>query len=307
MKKSILCAKVKLIWLASILFFNMLFLLISPLQASPEKPVILSTIQPIHLLVKEILGDVGRAELLIPAYTDIHHYHLYPSVIRKIAEANLVVQVSSQFEFFLNELLIKKPRLEWLQLAGINPLPLHHDHHEHDHHEETVAQDPHLWLDPDNAQILVTKIQAWLIQYYPTLATVINKNSENLKSRIAKVNHATQALLQSNKARKYMVLHDATQYFQYHYQLLEPYVLSFNEGLQPGIKSYLQARKTIKAGGFSCIVVDKNKINRALKNIMSDLNPRFVAIDFNGAQAESYPEFLQRLGDKMATCLSPNK
>ena len=108
------------------------------------------------------------------------------------------------------------------------------------------------------------------------------------------------------KANRYMVLHDATQYFQKHFQLLKPEILSFHENIQPGIKSYIKARQVLKAGGFSCILVDKRKPNNSLQTIAGDLPIKFVVIDFSGAAASSYPELLQQFGLKMKDCLTQN-
>ncbi|MCK5727254.1 MAG: zinc ABC transporter substrate-binding protein [Thiotrichaceae bacterium] len=310
--------KINLAKLCIVLFFNSLFLLISPLHARADEPIVLSSIQPIYLIVKELLGDIGKAELLIPANTDLHHYQLRPSALRKIVQADLIIHLSPQAEPFLEALLQDKAvlslaanqRLKWL--TSRHDHSQHHDEHDTDKHdadeagEEFVINDPHLWLNPKNAEEIVLRVAQWLTKNYPQLEAGIKINSQQLVNKIQVIDAQNKDVMRSLKHRRYMVLHDASQYFQVYYGLEEPYILSLQEAIRPGIKSYRQARQKIKENDIACILSSQSNPNTALPVITSDLAVKYVSINFSGMGMTSYTQFFQQFSQKMIDCLTPS-
>ena len=59
-----------------VLFFTVIAALASPFAQASEKPLILSTIKPIHALVSAITGDIAECKQIVPDYASPHHYSL---------------------------------------------------------------------------------------------------------------------------------------------------------------------------------------------------------------------------------------
>ncbi|MDO4777840.1 MAG: zinc ABC transporter substrate-binding protein [Cardiobacteriaceae bacterium] len=110
-------------------------------------PQVVTTIKPLHSLVSQIMDGVGEPVLLI-AQGSPHGYQSKPSDAKAIANADMVVWVSSDLETFVAPLLAKsggnKRQLEWRNISGLHKLKNRsgglweehehaHEHHEHDH------------------------------------------------------------------------------------------------------------------------------------------------------------------------------
>ena len=81
------------------------FALIAALPALAEVPRVVTDIPPVHSLVQMVLGDLGQAELLLPAGGNAHSYQLRPSQARAVAEADLVVWIGPEMTPWLDRTL----------------------------------------------------------------------------------------------------------------------------------------------------------------------------------------------------------
>ncbi len=75
-------------------------------QAPPTKPLIVSTIKPIHALVYAIAGGNGsplEIRQLLPDGASPHHYALKPSDMRTLESAKVVFRIGSGLETFLDK------------------------------------------------------------------------------------------------------------------------------------------------------------------------------------------------------------
>ena len=83
-----------------------------------------------------------------------------------------------------------------------------HDDHGHGHGEF----DPHIWLNPHNAEVMVEEIAKQLIAIDPQNSATYKKNSEKAVKDIEKLINATKKELKKNIS--FIVFHDAYQYFE---------------------------------------------------------------------------------------------
>src|SRR5690606_15315391 len=70
------------------------------LAAAEKVPRVVATTKPIHSIVSAVLGDAGKAELLITGMTSPHAYALKPSDASLLNAADMFVRVSEQVEPF---------------------------------------------------------------------------------------------------------------------------------------------------------------------------------------------------------------
>ena len=130
-------------------------LLISLLFASPsfadDSKSILVTIKPLHSLVSNVLGDTGKADLLITGADSPHDFNLKPSQVRNMYHADAIFYIDDDFETFLDRAFDSLPnqvkKVEVAEHADIKLLEYreggawdthddHHDDHGHDNHED---------------------------------------------------------------------------------------------------------------------------------------------------------------------------
>ena len=145
-----------------------LSLLAAPALAEP--PRVATDIPPVTSLVAQVMGDLGTPEQIVPVGASPHHVALRPSEAAALEAASLVIWIGPELSPGLGDsisaLAADTPTLELFEAPGTHHLPArdsalfadhgHDDHghgHGHDDHddEEHSGDDPHLWLDPENA------------------------------------------------------------------------------------------------------------------------------------------------------------
>ena len=89
----------------------------------------------------------------------------------------------------------------------------HDDHDEHDEHHEDET-DPHLWLDPLNAAILVDHIADVLSDSDPDNEQTYKANADAMLTKLDQLVDDVTTELKPVQDRGYIVFHDAYQYFE---------------------------------------------------------------------------------------------
>ena len=111
-------------------------------------PTVLTSIPPLHSLVKGVVGDSGEVVLLL-GNASPHHAILTPSQIRHLQRPGLLFYIGGGFESFLQKALPQTPdslrKVAMIETPGLSVLPYRdfhedghdeHDEHGHDDHDE---------------------------------------------------------------------------------------------------------------------------------------------------------------------------
>ena len=324
-----------------VLFFAMIAALTAPFADAAEKPLIISTIKPVHAIVNAIAGDTTESLQMVPDYASPHHYSLKPSDLRRLGKATLVFRIDPKMEAQLNKSFttIDQDKLVVLsQSKGIKLLNAGHSHDEsshadesdeehdahegHDEHEEEdkheehsdsnhddEEKDYHLWLDPQNAMVMADTIRDALIKALPDNTTQYEANTKKLKDAIQLADTEITEQLTPVVDQPYLVMHDAWQYFTAHYKLKQLGSITQQEGLKASGKALSDARALIQNSDVNCIVTEPGVKIRTLRVLTEDLKVNTTEIDPLGRAIplsdQTYPELLRYTATQLANCLKP--
>ena len=108
-------------------------------------PTVLTSIPPLHSLVKGVVGDSGEVVLLL-GNASPHHAILTPSQIRHLQRPGLLFYIGGGFESFLQKALPQTPdslrKVAMIETPALSVLPyrdFHEDgHDDHDEHGTTI-------------------------------------------------------------------------------------------------------------------------------------------------------------------------
>ena len=116
------------------------------------------------------MEGVSKPQLLLESRDSAHTFHLKPSQLSLLSNADLVITIGDSFETGLKKTLRNINDKSRVIMSEINDLNLydfrnididemnkdekdeHTDHEEHEEHEEHTGLDLHLWLDIVNMQ-----------------------------------------------------------------------------------------------------------------------------------------------------------
>lgn len=301
------------------------------LHASAVPRVVVS-IAPLHSLVAGLMDGVGEPRLLIPADRSPHTYALRPSDARALESAALVLWIGPALENFLERPLANLVRdaeiLAVLDVPGLRRLAPRDDrglalagtyagaadeadgeHDGHGHGPQAASTDPHVWLDPRNAQVILRAAAAALARIDPPRAALYERN---LAARLAELDALDERIAQRMAplaGRRFIVFHDAYQYFERHYRLEPGGVLTLNPEVSPGADRIRRMRRTMMAGDVACLFIEPQFPRAIASTLTAGTDARVALLDPLGAELVPGPGLYVRLLETMAAsfveCLAP--
>ena len=301
-------------------------LIAMPLHAAPPRVVV--SIKPLYGLVAGVMQGVGEPTLLLTGAGSPHSHTLRPSEARLLADADLVFWIGPEMEGFLGpvlaRLLAQERFVALSRLPGVRQWPNRppgiwsgevgsgagHDHGgDHDH--APGRMDPHLWLDPDNAVVLVTGIAKALGDRFPAQARTFSGNADRLARRIRLLDQALAKRLAPFGNIPYLVYHDAFQYFERRYGLKGVGAITLHPEQPPGARRISEVREALAVAGVRCLFTESGFQPRILESLLDGHRDRVrtAALDVLGLQLptgdQHYFQLLFNLADAVAGCLGP--
>ncbi|MCK5720649.1 MAG: zinc ABC transporter substrate-binding protein [Thiomargarita sp.] len=299
--------------LKMLIFLNLLIIFITPIQAEQLKVVV--TIKPIHALVKNIMGDIASPYLLLQGNESPHNYSLRPSQVRELHSANLVIWVSPNIETFLektiNTLRHKTQILRLIDTPNLRLLKQKSSSVEHHHHEKHhVNIDPHIWLSPYNAKIIVQAITDVLIKIDNKNAKNYQHNANQLIKQLEQLDKEIQQQLFPVKKYPFLVFHNAYQYFQDYYELNLVDAITLSPETIPSIKHLYQLRNNLKQQQIQCVFTEPQFNSELINIVIENTSIKRGILDPLGANLkadkDSYFILLRNLADSLISCLNEN-
>ena len=157
-----------------------------------------------------------------------------------------------------------------------------HDHDEHDHEGHAHGEyDPHIWLDPMNAKVILSEMAEHLIEND-------QKNEAKYKANLKKAHKDLDKLTKKvkselNKDFKSIVFHDAYQYFEKRFDINVLGAFTVNTDVMPGAEQLAEIREIIEHDKVSCVFSEPQFNPDIIKAVAKDMNIQTGVIDPLGA------------------------
>lgn len=284
-------------------------LLAVPAQAEVR---VLTSIKPLQLIAAAVQDGAGSPDVLLPPGASPHDYALRPSDVRRLREAALFYWVGPDLEVFLGRVLegreqpsVALQRLDSLHLRHFDGTPSGDEEHDAAHRPGSL--DAHLWLAPDNARAIAARMAADLAAADPGNAERYRANLAAFEQRLEQLDRRLRARLAPLAGKPFFVFHEGFDYFEEAYGLRHAGVFAVSAEVQPGARHVAAMRERLKAAGPSCVFSEPPLRPRLAQTLSDGLPVRLAELDALGfdlpAQAGSYEQLLERLGDGLAGCL----
>jgi len=296
-----------------------------------QKPIsVVASIKPIHSLVAAVMGDIGTPHLLLEAPSSAHHFTLKPSQARSLQAADIVFWVGPTMEQPLTKALatlapqaqtlplIESAGLVLINFDKVTPAHEKHDHEKHDHekhdhekHDEHAKHDdhlinPHIWLDPQNAKIMLGVIAAHLAKADPENASTYAANADSMAARLAILETDITSQLASYSAAKFLVLHDAHVYFERRFGLRNYGAITTEPDVMPTASRVKALRDELREHRFDCIFTEPFLGQKAVALIAEGSKVSIGTLDPIAsnlpAGAQLYPDLLMSYAKALRSC-----
>ena len=228
--------------------------------ATAERPRILVSIFPIYDLVRRVAGPDADVTLLLQPGHNEHHFDPTPKDVETAAQAKLGVMVGLGLDPWMEKLLHDAaPNAKVLKVGDRVPTltikddPIgaddhddedehdgdggaahHEEEHHHDHeHEGKGAPDPHVWMDPQRAQLIVRAVAEELGKIDAPHTLAYRARATELDAALVAVDKEAEDRLKKLSKKGFVTFHGSFGYFAERYKLNILAVIEPFPGSQP--------------------------------------------------------------------------
>ena len=306
-----------------------------------QKPLsIVASIKPVHALVAGVMGDLGTPHLLLAAPTSAHHFTLKPSQARALQNADIVFWIGPGMEQPLTKALATLAAdAQSVALDDSAGLVLfdfdddghddrgtkdkydgHDDHDGHDGHDDHGTKDkhnghgghginPHIWLDPFNAQIMLGVIADHLGKADPVNARAYQANADAMRQTFAQLQIDIARQLAPFAESEFLVLHDAHIYFERRFGMRAHAAITTEPDMMPTAAKIKKLRRDLESHPMDCIFGEPFLGQKAVRLIAEGSDIRIGQLDPLGSQlpagASLYADLLKSYAAAFKGCLAP--
>ena len=268
------------------IFFKYLILSIIPISfitgVNAEIKVV-TTIQPLHSLISNVMGNKGKLDLILEGAASPHSFTLKPSHAKMLENADAIFWIDKDLESFLEKPLKSIPKkAKVIHLMDLTSLEIHkfrekniygghddHDKHDdhgkhghkedkHDKHDDHDKHghahgefDVHIWLDPNNAKVIVREVAKQLASLDSPNAELYKMNAEKAVNKLDNLIDKIDKSI--NKKASFVTFHDAYQYFEKRFGIEALGALTINTDIQPGAKQIKEIQHLVEDKNIKCI------------------------------------------------------
>jgi zinc transport system substrate-binding protein len=307
----------------------------SSLAYASEGLSVVTSIKPIHSLVSAVMDGIGTPSLIIEGAGSPHTYALKPSQAKALQDADLVFWVGPAIESFLEkpikEVAYRARTITLSEAHGLIKIEFreggnfdshadhakhddHDDHAKHDDHDDHAKHDDHgqfdmhVWLDPENAKMMINAIEEALIEADPRNARTYQGNAANVKRDLDKLITEIDSEMSPVKGAPYVVFHDAYQYFEDRFGMKPVGSITVSPETLPGAKRVKELREKIKSLNASCVFSEPQFEPKLIATVIEGTSAGTGVLDPLGVSIKAGPEMyftlIRNMSKSLRNCLS---
>jgi len=175
------------------------------------------------------------------------------------------------------------------------------EHHNHD------GVDPHAWLDPGNAKIWINEINQVLSKHDPQNAKVYDQNAKQAIAELNTLIVTTRKKINSIEGLKFIVFHDAYQYFEKRFGISAAGSIALGDAEDPSPARIKEIRDTVKEIGVTCVFTEPQYNPGLVENVFEGTTVSVIGVmDPLGASLpvgnSHYQQLIQGMVKSLSQC-----
>ena len=303
---------------------------------------VVASVKPVHSLVSGVMEGAGKPDLIVQGSASPHTYSLKPSQAKQLEDADLVFWMGHELESFLEKPLeaiatsahvvelIDSSSLKKIKMreGGMFDAHAHDEHEGHDDHDEHEGHDDHdeheghddhhdhghdefdihVWLDPENAKVLVNEIKLALIEKDPSNASIYEANSKKINLKLDQLIDEVSSKLESEKGKGYVVFHDAYQYFEERFGMSAVGSITVSPEVVPGANRIRELKEKIVDLNATCVFSEPQFEPKLVSTVIEGTQANTGVLDPLGASIKDGPELyftlIRNMANSLQDCLS---
>ncbi len=221
--------------------------------------------------------DLQVTRLVTESVSCLHDYTLQVSQMRAIEGAQTIVISGAGLEDFLHDALEgKSDPIEAAHGMELLCPAEEHDHEDSHHHHEG---DPHIWLSPIRAKVMVQNIYEGLCKDFPEYSDIFSKNLDGLLSDLDTLQAYGESQLASLSTRELVTFHDGFSYFAEAFDLTILKAVEEESGAEASASELIELIQLVHRYNLPAIFTETNGADAAAKIIAAETGVSLYCLD----------------------------
>ena len=245
--------------------------------------VVAVTLLPQAAFVEAVAGQQVEVVVMVPPGASPHTYEVTPEQMVALSKARVYAKVGTPVEFELSwmDRLVDANR-EMLVVdcsRGIEFIEAEEDEHADEGGEEHThsGADPHIWLSPRNAQVMVQNICDGLVQVDPANADSYRENCAAYVAELSALDAELAAAFEDLEQPRFIVFHPAFGYLARDYGLTQ--IAVEQGGSEPDAQYLIRLIEEAKAHGIRVVFAAPQFSTRSAEVVAQGIGGEVVLID----------------------------
>ena len=256
------------------------------------------TIAPLSAFVEGVTKDTADITVMVPPGADPHTYEPTPSQLMGLSNADVYVKLGSGLDFeqtwmkkfrALNKKMIICDSGEGVALIDAGPRVFCSMGHRH------AGKDPHIWLSPSNAVIMVRNIERTLSSAEPDNEDFYGVNARDYIAELSKLDGDLRRQLEPARGKTFFVFHPAWGYFASDYGLKEETIQA--GGKEPTVRQLADLVKKGRELGVKTIFISPQFSKKSTEVIAREIGAKVMEVD---PLSKDYVPNMRRAADEIA-------
>lgn len=252
-----------------------------------SKIVVAASVLPQKEFIEKVGGDKVQVIIMVPPGADPHTYEPKASQMEQITNAQMYVQVGSGIDFEMSwmdkmkslnrNMLVINDSNGIAFIPSIENISTIEKNGENFSSAGIIESDPHVWVSPKNAQVMVENIYQGLVKIDPKNKEYYLINKENYLKELRNLDKNITNQLSNQKGSKILVYHPSWGYFCRDYGMTQ--IAIEKEGKDPTPKEMMNIINLSKKDNITAIFVSPQYNTRSSEVIASEIGAKLVFID----------------------------
>lgn len=233
-----------------------------------------ATTLPVYEFTLRLCEGTGISvtRLVTEEVSCLHDYSLKTEQMRSIEGAELIVMNGGGLEDFLEDVLAGQQVIDASTDMQLSCGTHEHEGHGHDH-------DPHFWLSPAHARIMVHNIAQGLAEAYPEHTDLFLINEDILFKELNELERYGKEQLAGISTRKLITFHDGFSYFAECYDLEIIKAIEEESGSEASAQELIEIIELVEKEQLPAIFIERSGSDSAARIIANETGTKVCILD----------------------------
>lgn len=223
--------------------------------AETAKIKIVTSITPLAAIIAMLVKDQAEIKAIANNNACPHHYHLKPSDLKIVKEADIVFYIDPQFDGFVGKLMNSHNDniIKISDFSGLNIIG------------DGLNNNWHIWLDLDNVVIILEQLAVILTKQFPDISSAVSKNLVLAKQQLLDLSKIAREKLSS--LQDVILLSDSVEYFfDKNYKIAKLYNIN-----QKSLKYLSNLEELLNNSNNKCLILTIEQNAESYKKFNSNI------------------------------------